>query len=144
MEKETGRESERGAGERGSGGSEGEAEKRRGRGERGERERGEGEEGGERWFLSYIIIYLHVPSYTLIYLYITSDTPKYFLIPSYTPIYFKITNIRNTRADMRFKNGHNSSPRAVPKVRIWHKAFFMFPEALAHQHGTQIYLFYKF
>ena len=45
-------------------------------------------------------------------------TAKYSHISSYTPIYFKISNIRNMRANMKHKNGHNSSPRAFPKVRI--------------------------
>ena len=46
----------------------------------------------------------------------------YFHIPSYTFIYIKIFNIWNMRTNMEPTNGHNSAPRAFPKVRIWHKA----------------------
>ena len=54
---------------------------------------------------------MRIGDYTFIYL-------TYLHIPSYTCIYFKICNIRNMRANLRFKNGHNSRPRAFPKVRI--------------------------
>ena len=54
---------------------------------------------------SYI---LHIPPNTFIYLH----------IPSHIPIYFKISNIRKMRINLRPTNGHNSSLRAVLKVRI--------------------------
>ena len=39
-------------------------------------------------------------------------------IRSYTPIYIKISNIRKTRINIKHKNGHNSGPRASPRVQI--------------------------
>ena len=82
-----------------------------------ERRRGEWRREETEIFPIYSI-YLYILSYTFIYLYIFSNIPKYFYIPSYTPIYFKISNIWKIRINIRPKNGHNSSPRACPRVRI--------------------------
>ena len=67
---------------------------------------------------SYTPFCINIPPYTFIYLHVPSYTFKCFHIPSYTSIYFKISNIRTLRADMKHKNGHNSGPRAFPRVRI--------------------------
>ena len=45
-------------------------------------------------------------------------TPKYLYIPSYTPIYINIFNIRKLRANIKHKSGHNSGPRASPRVSV--------------------------
>ena len=89
------------------------------KGERKGEERGdEGGEREERGISSVYSLHLHIPLYTFIYLHISRNTFKYLYILSYTPIYLKILNIKNMRANMRSKNGHNSSPRASPRVRI--------------------------
>ena len=62
-------------------------------------------------------IYLCILSYTFIYFYIPANTPKCFYIPAYTPIYFKISNVKNMRTNIRYKNGHNSGSKASPRVR---------------------------
>ena len=82
----------------------------RGRGEWGAR--GDEREEGDLSDIHY------VPSHTFIYLHIPSYTTKYLHILSYTTMYFKISKTRNLKADMKHKNGHNSDPRASPRVRI--------------------------
>ena len=56
----------------------------------------------------------YIPSYTFIYLQI----PSYTLIPPHTNIYLQILNISKMRANMKHKNGHNSGPRACPRVQF--------------------------
>ena len=94
----------------------------RGRREAGQSERRPGEmveEGWEeRWDLSDIFNIPYTLSYTFICLYMSSNALKYLYIPSYTLIYFKISNIRKMRINIRHTNGHNSGPRASPRVRI--------------------------
>ena len=91
---------------------------RRGRGKGGGREKESGgkgrretEERGRKDFPNVS----PYTSHTFTYLLILSNVPIYLL---YTRIYLKISNIRNTRADLRPQNDHNSSPRASPRVRI--------------------------
>ena len=74
---------------------------------------------------------------------VTPYTHTYLHITPYTSIYLQISNIRNMRANMRTKNGHISSPRGFPKVRIKMVAR-MSPKGLVHTKGGQIYLFYEF
>ena len=67
---------------------------------------------------TYTFIYLHVLSYGSIHLHIPLYTHINLHIPSYTFIYLQISRIRNTKANMRPKNGHISRPKKFPKVRI--------------------------
>ena len=92
-------------------------------GESGEEGREEGETGGEREtgffrYILYTFIYFQIPLYSFKCLYILLHTFIYPQIPSYTFIYFGISNIRNMRANVRPKKGHNSGCRAFPEVRI--------------------------
>ena len=63
---------------------------------------------------SCILIYLHIPSYNFIHLHIPPNS----FIHSYTPTYIKILNIGQIRSNIKHKKGHNSSPRASPRVQI--------------------------
>ena len=78
---------------------------------------------------------LHISSYTFIYLYIRQYTFIYLQIASY--IYFKISNIQNMRANMRPKNGHNSGPRAFPRVGFFLKAFYHVSKGFGTLNGDQ-------
>ena len=62
-------------------------------------------------------IYLHIPSYTLIYLQILTN------IFTYLHILQNLQYSGNEGWHETQKNNcHNSSPRASPRMRIWHKA----------------------
>ena len=116
--------------ERGSAGREvgGGGERRRIRAEKGrggsEGTRKERRKGRGRRFGPIYSIYLHIPSCTFLYLYIPSYTPKCCHIHSYTRIYLKIFNIRKMKANIKHKNGHNSTPRESPRIRTWPKASY--------------------
>ena len=71
------------------------------------------------------------------YLHILSYTPNTLYIPLYTPIYFKISNIRKMRPDIIPQNGHNSGPRASPRVRICPKLSQHIPRGSAMPKGGQ-------
>ena len=79
----------------------------------------EGQRGAETLpIYSNTFIYFHIPLYTFLYLQIPPNTFIYLHIPSYTLTYVKISNIRKMRANTKHTNGHDSSPRASPRVRI--------------------------
>ena len=104
---------------------------------------------------SYTRIYLYIPSYTFIYLHIPSSyTFIYHHIPPNTIIYLNIFHIAPYTSTYAMlgtwgptwdpKNGHISSFRAFPKVRIWHYASWYVSKGLIHPNGAQIYLSYGF
>ena len=105
----------------------GRGERRRGRKREREEWRRERESGrgGGAWICPIYPIHLHIPSYTFIYFHIPSYTSKYPQILLYTFIYphiLQISNKRKMRANVKHKNGHNSEPRASPRLR--HKASY--------------------
>ena len=67
---------------------------------------------------SHTPIYFQMPAYTIMYLYLPPYTFAYLYISPYTPIYLKISNIQKMRTNLQHKNGHNSGPRASPRLRI--------------------------
>ena len=79
---------------------------------KGRREWREGERGGEDEDL--FNMYLHISLSIFIYPLIISSSAEYLHIL----IYLKILNIKNMTANMKPKNGHNSGPRASPRIRI--------------------------
>ena len=55
-------------------------------------------------------------------------------------ICFKIFSIRNLRADIKHKHGHNSGPRGSPMARIWHAPSYHTPEGFSKPKGPQFSL----